>query len=350
LALFLVTGARAGADETPVPTNLALLKSVTEKALTEILDSLDVPSDKPVYIEAAAHHETNWLVAESLAELMRRRGFAPIILEEGAALAATPTPEVPQGGEEEREAGTPDVEPDDDAGVEDETISTQGEVGEGDIFAEDEDDEFGEDEEEPGFDDDDEEEEFGGGEEDPDDEIFGGEDEGSEDSGLEDSDEEGAGDDVGSGRRRSEATGADVAALISQQTAGTPPAPPPATPSRTKVEGEILRFRVVDLGVTYPKSKRALLLLGPKSITRLTGAHLRVTHVTGPEGAVKGVADGEWHNIDRFPGSVRPYVEGANYPFTRPEMKPAPWGRLVEPAVVLGIVSGLVYLFYANQS
>lgn len=339
--VILLAGARAPAEDIPVPTNLSLLKSLTEQALTDILDSLDVQSNEPIYVQAAAHHETNWLVAESLADLLRRRGLRPIILEDGSAgMVVAAQQQEDQTGE--------DAE-DDAPGDEDESGEAEGTEGgdEGD----DEDDGFGDDEESEdddglGNDEEDEEgdssdeDEFGEGEDDED--MFGEGDDG-------DDAEPGAGEES-EGTSPGGVTRPEP--LTPEPEDEAAPATPPPAPQRRKVslDGDVLRFRVLELGVTYPKSKRALLLLGPKSITRLTGAHLRVTHVREPEGAVRGVADSERHSIDRFPGSVRAYVEGADYPFARPEMKPAPWGKLVEPAVVLGIVTGLVYLFYANQS
>jgi hypothetical protein len=335
LACFgiLLAGARAPAEDIPVPTNLSLLKSLAEQALTDILDSLDVQSNEPIYVQAAAHHETNWLVAESLADLLRRRGLRPIILEDGSAgtVVAAQQQEDQTGEDEEDDAPGDEVE----SG---EADGTDG-ADEGPFDEDNEDDGFGNDEEDDEGDSNDEDE-FGEGEDDED--TFGEGDDG-------DDAEPRAGEE-------SEATSPGGVTrpepLTPEPEDETAPATPPPAPQRRKVklDGDVLRFRVLELGVTYPKSKRALLLLGPKSITRLTGAHLRVTHVREPEGAVRGVADSERHSIDRFPGSVRAYVEGADYPFARPEMKPAPWGKLVEPAVVLGIVTGLVYLFYANQS
>jgi hypothetical protein len=332
---ILLAGARVPAEDIPVPTNLSLLKSLTRQALTDILDSLDVRSDEPIYVQAAAHHETNWLVAESLADLLRRRGFRPVILEDGSAgmIPATQPQEDQTVEDPEKDA----------SGDEEES----GEVEEGDGV---EDDPFDEDNEGDGFGDEEEDDEDGEDDEDDlnDEDEFG--------EGEDDEDILGDGDDAGDAEpavgEDSEGTSPGGVTRPEPLTPEAAPATPTPAPQRKKarLDGDVLRFRVLELGVTYPKSKRALLLLGPKSITRLTGAHLRVTHVSEPEGAVRGVADSERHSIDRFPGSVRAYVEGANYPFTRPEMKPAPWGKLVEPAVVLGIVSGLVYLFYANQS
>lgn len=326
--LFIATSASGGSDA-PIPTNLSLLKSMTEEALTEILDSLDLPSGKPIYVEAAAHHETNWLVAESLASLLRKRGMSPILLEEGSTGGAAPQQPAgaaPAGEEKPSESGGDDDSPPGVTGEENE-----------DHFAGEENDEFGNDQADQ--------------EENLDDEVGSEEDDFGNDEDDEFGEERGEDEDEPSPGQSFRPDPSLLPERPQLPPATTTPSPPSATPRRKiEVEGDVLRFRVVELGVVYPKSKRALLLLGPKSITRFTGAHLRVTHVTEPDGTVQGVANSEHHLIDRFPGSVRAYVEGADYPFTRPEIQPAPWGKLVEPAAVLGIVSGLVYLFYANQN
>ena len=58
----------------------------------------------------------------------------------------------------------------------------------------------------------------------------------------------------------------------------------------------------------------------------------------------------ERHHWDRLSGRQRVLAEGASYPFTAPELKSPGLGRYVEPAVVVGIVGSLIYLFYTNQN
>jgi hypothetical protein len=128
-----------------------------------------------------------------------------------------------------------------------------------------------------------------------------------------------------------------------------PPTTAPPKPAR-EVVGDVIQYRVLDLGVTYPSSSRSMILLGPKNITRLGSAHLRIVHMEEPSGTIKGVVDAEQHIVDQFPGKWRPYVEGTKYPFSSPELQPAVWGQMVEPIAVVAIVSSLVYLFYANQN
>ena len=47
---------------------------------------------------------------------------------------------------------------------------------------------------------------------------------------------------------------------------------------------------------------------------------------------------------------MRHAVEAGLYSFTKPERETKKWGRIVEPVVVSGIIVGLIYLFFSNQS
>ncbi|MFN8549403.1 MAG: hypothetical protein U0527_15880 [Candidatus Eisenbacteria bacterium] len=58
----------------------------------------------------------------------------------------------------------------------------------------------------------------------------------------------------------------------------------------------------------------------------------------------------ERHEVDRLAGWQKVLAEGATYPFTKPELQSPSVGRYVEPAVVVGIVTSLIYLFYQNQN
>jgi len=339
--IWLLPG-QARAQENAVSTNLSLLKRLSYEALGDILDSLRVEPGRRVYVQPADYHETNWLVGETLAKLLHERNVDAVLLDQSTAAApAVATPDTQEVGDEETEdadaageagdgspppvGGTVGVKP----------MEVEKDKGEGEEGTEEDATEEGADgsAEEP-FDED--------GQADP----FNEEDE------LEEGSETGDGE----GEEETVEEPADARSRRHvRNPAGAEPArakapPPRPVVARADVTGDVLRFRVLELGVTYPSSKRSLIFFGPSSITRLGGANFRVTLVKEPEGSVQGVADSERHRIDSFPGRMRPYVEGPDYPFSRPMTNPAPWGRLVEPAVVLGIVSGLVYLFYANQS
>jgi hypothetical protein len=43
-------------------------------------------------------------------------------------------------------------------------------------------------------------------------------------------------------------------------------------------------------------------------------------------------------------------IEQGNYAFNKPVVPSAGWGLYVEPVFVTGIIVGLIYLFFSNQS
>jgi hypothetical protein len=118
---------------------------------------------------------------------------------------------------------------------------------------------------------------------------------------------------------------------------------------RTLPAGEVLDLRLVEFGVSYSDVGRKM-LFGPLRFTRVGGVYIQVTSLKGPEGELRQVLSAERHRIDRLSGSQRSLAEGASYPFNLPVLKSPGLGRYIEPTVVVGIVSSLVYLFYANQS
>ena len=62
------------------------------------------------------------------------------------------------------------------------------------------------------------------------------------------------------------------------------------------------------------------------------------------------VGNGDVERLDVVPASKLPLLEGQAFPFTRPSLETRGLGGLVEPALVSGIVAGLIYLFYTNQN
>ncbi len=106
---------------------------------------------------------------------------------------------------------------------------------------------------------------------------------------------------------------------------------------------------VLEFGVTYADASRRM-LFGPLRFWRVAGTYVQFSHLKGPEGTLKRVVSVERHAVDHLTGSQKILAEGATYPFQRPALMPPSLGRYVEPAVVVGIVTSLIYLFYQNQN
>ncbi len=133
------------------------------------------------------------------------------------------------------------------------------------------------------------------------------------------------------------------------------PAQPVAKPGsnfvrKTYPDGLVLEFRLLEFGISYPNVRRRFRLFGAQSVNRLGGVYVQASRIEGPGGAVVSIGSGQSHAEDRLSPRARRLAEGANYPFTKPTIPPANFGRVVEPVAVVGIVASLVYLFYQNQN
>jgi hypothetical protein len=67
-------------------------------------------------------------------------------------------------------------------------------------------------------------------------------------------------------------------------------------------------------------------------------------------GEIVWVGDTQKRYEDVISYSLLEKVEDPEYSFTRPERKEIRLSRLIEPLVVGGVVIGLVFLFFSNQS
>jgi hypothetical protein len=120
-------------------------------------------------------------------------------------------------------------------------------------------------------------------------------------------------------------------------------------PLRARIPADyLLRFRVVECAVTYPKSYRKS-PLGGRTVERLASVNVYATLVQESRERVIWVGHGDSERLDHVPASKLPLLEGSTFPFTQPELESRGLGAYVEPILVLGIVAGLIYLFYSNQ-
>jgi hypothetical protein len=280
--------------------HLTLVERLGGEVAREIVEELDLPTGSNIHLVPETDHRANWLFELILAKELRHRGYAverPVLQSVSSPVAQ------PTGGSEPVDTGIREPDAEDD-----------------DIFAED-----GEQSEE------DEE----AGRKGTDDETLG-----EPGDREEDADQAAAGDD--------QPAGGDAAAGDPATEPVTGELPAAAAAVRLPESGEVLLYRIVEFGVSYPWAKRSW-LIGPRSYGRIASVRVRATHVSEPGHRVADVAESDRVSFDEFPGWVRPYLEGQGYPF--PIMQPPTTSvhRIIEPVLVAAIVAGLVYLFYENQ-
>jgi len=125
--------------------------------------------------------------------------------------------------------------------------------------------------------------------------------------------------------------------------------PPVMNEFPENIEGLVLSFRVVEFGVTYHDQWRQG-FLGQRVVERLAAVDLNCRLVSGDSKNIIWVGNGRSERLDIVPKSKLDLLEGRAYPFVRPSLPPQSLSRIVEPVLVLGIVAGLVFLFYSNQN
>ncbi len=113
--------------------------------------------------------------------------------------------------------------------------------------------------------------------------------------------------------------------------------------------GALLFFRVKDFTFRYADIYRRF-VFGPKRVRRLSRVelHLRLTDAGGQ--AIVWSENGSHSAADIVPYGLVDALESKSYAFAKPEREPGTLARLYEPLIVAGIVGGLVFLFYSNQS
>jgi hypothetical protein len=116
----------------------------------------------------------------------------------------------------------------------------------------------------------------------------------------------------------------------------------PASPYRLEV-------RALEFSIRYPKIFRSH-LIGGKRVVRSAKVKLSSTLLNPSDDSVVWVKEAGRSFDDQFPFHILSRVEEDLLTLTKPERNTTKWSRMVEPVVVSGIIVGLIYLFFSNQS
>jgi len=110
-----------------------------------------------------------------------------------------------------------------------------------------------------------------------------------------------------------------------------------------------LTYQVIRLSLAYPRISRKW-WFGSKVVERMAKADVFAEFVDVKTGDVLWVGESHRQYGDTILFSQLGSVEEKQYEFTRPPRSEFKMMRLLEPVLVGGIVIGLVYLFFSNQS
>jgi hypothetical protein len=110
-----------------------------------------------------------------------------------------------------------------------------------------------------------------------------------------------------------------------------------------------LSYQVIRMSLAYPKIGRRY-WFGAKEVERLAEIGIFAQLADLGSGDILWVGDAQKKYQDTISYGQLGAVEEEQYAFTMPKRDELRWSRLVEPIIVTGIISGLVYLFFSNQS
>lgn len=110
-----------------------------------------------------------------------------------------------------------------------------------------------------------------------------------------------------------------------------------------------LSYQIIRMSLGYSKISRRY-WLGPKRVEREAQIDLFAQLTETGSGEIIWVGDTQKRYEDVISYSLLEKVEDPEYAFTRPERKEVRLSKLIEPLVVGGVVIGLVFLFFSNQS
>lgn len=108
-------------------------------------------------------------------------------------------------------------------------------------------------------------------------------------------------------------------------------------------------YQLVRLNLRYADINRSF-GIGSKKVDRTAGIGVFAQLIDRSNGDIVWVGETRRDYEDTISYSMLGRVEDPEHDFTRPERKELRWSKLVEPVIVTGIVTGLIYLFFSNQS
>jgi hypothetical protein len=113
-------------------------------------------------------------------------------------------------------------------------------------------------------------------------------------------------------------------------------------------ESQFLFYRIIDMSLSYPQVKRKG-FLGGRILTRRAGLNLSFRLEDRATGKVLWAERAKEENSDLVKRGMAGSLNNKIYPFLSPSLPDDLQSRFVEPALVVAVVGGLVYLFFANR-
>lgn len=113
-------------------------------------------------------------------------------------------------------------------------------------------------------------------------------------------------------------------------------------------ESKFLFYRIIDMSLTYPQIKRKG-FLGTRILTRTAELNLSFRLEDAATGKVLWSQKEKEEKSDQIKRSQAASVNNKTYHFLSPSLPDDPQSRLLEPALLVAVTGGLIYLFFANR-
>jgi hypothetical protein len=113
-------------------------------------------------------------------------------------------------------------------------------------------------------------------------------------------------------------------------------------------ESQSLFYRIIEMSLDYPKIKRKG-FLGKRIVTRKAWLNLSFRLEDKVTGKVLWTNRGKEERSDLIKKNMIKSVNNQSYPFLSPSLPDDSQSRFIGPALVVAVVGGLIYLFFANR-
>ncbi len=114
-------------------------------------------------------------------------------------------------------------------------------------------------------------------------------------------------------------------------------------------EARSLFYRIIQMSLDYPTIKRKGFMGRRRLVTRTASLNLSFRLEDDATGRVLWASRGKDEKSDQIKKSAVKSLNNESYPFLSPSLPEDPQSRFLEPALVVAVVGGLIYLFFANR-
>jgi hypothetical protein len=118
--------------------------------------------------------------------------------------------------------------------------------------------------------------------------------------------------------------------------------------SEESAESSSLFYRIIELSLDYPEIKRKG-FFGKRLVTRRTSLNFSFRLEDNETGRVLWSKRGKHQRSDLIERSMIKSLNNESYPILSPSLPQDYQSRFIEPALVVAVVGGLIYLFFANR-